>query len=164
MNNNVSSTTAGATTNGVPPPTSVKPVPYQKPVPPPTLPKTYTPSAVSAYRLASLERLTAHRQRALEQQLNSSLSATNGVSESPVIIYPLFRLAFCWFMGICWREAQEMNIIFEKNEWGAIAVCQHVLIVEYLGTYNGPYIVYIIFYFWPLHVNNHVISNECTTH
>ncbi|XKL64276.1 hypothetical protein PGB90_004362 [Kerria lacca] len=84
MNNNVSSTTAGATTNGVPPPTSVKPVPYQKPVPPPTLPKTYTPSAVSAYRLASLERLTAHRQRALEQQLNSSLSATNGVSESPL--------------------------------------------------------------------------------
>lgn len=79
MSNGVTSPTT--TTNGVPP-TSAKPVPFQKPVPPPTLPKTYTPSAASAYRLASLERLTAHRQRALEQQLNSSLSATNGVSTS----------------------------------------------------------------------------------
>lgn len=87
MNNGVSP--AGTPTNGVVPPTTAsaaKPVPYQKPVPPPTLPKTYTPSAASAYRLASLERLTAHRQRALEQQLNSSLSATNGVSDSPVTI------------------------------------------------------------------------------
>ncbi|KAK7604645.1 hypothetical protein V9T40_005831 [Parthenolecanium corni] len=83
MNNGVSA--AGNATNGVSPttPSATKPVPYQKPVPPPTLPKTYTPSAASAYRLASLERLTAHRQRALEQQLNSSLSATNGVTESP---------------------------------------------------------------------------------
>ncbi|KAL6960015.1 Septin 4, partial [Sarracenia purpurea var. burkii] len=75
--NNMTSTNG---TNGVPPPTSAKPVPYQKPVPPPTLPKTYTPSAAATYRLASLERLTANRQRMLDQQLNSSLAAANGVS------------------------------------------------------------------------------------
>lgn len=77
--NNMTSTNG---TNGVPPPTSAKPVPYQKPVPPPTLPKTYTPSAAATYRLASLERLTANRQRMLDQQLNSSLAAANGVTES----------------------------------------------------------------------------------
>lgn len=37
-----------------------------KPTPPPTLPKSYTPSAAAAYRLASMERL-AQRQRIFEQ-------------------------------------------------------------------------------------------------
>lgn len=84
MNNSM---TSSNTTNGVPA-TSTKPVPYQKPVPPPTLPKTYTPSNAAAYRLASLERLTANRQRMLDQQLGASLAAANGVTvnESPVII------------------------------------------------------------------------------
>lgn len=90
MNNGM---TSSNTTNGVPA-TSTKPVPYQKPVPPPTLPKTYQPSNAAAYRLASLERLTANRQRMLDQQLNSSLAAANGVTESPVIMIYLFRLVF----------------------------------------------------------------------
>ncbi|XP_050537537.1 septin-7 isoform X2 [Daktulosphaira vitifoliae] len=56
-----------------------------KPTPPPTLPKSYTPSAAAAYRLASMERL-AQRQRLFEQggQPVEDLQQQSPVQSQPI--------------------------------------------------------------------------------
>lgn len=54
-----------------------------KPTPPPTLPKSYTPSAAAAYRLASMERL-AQRQRIFEQG-GPPPNAADDQPSSPVV-------------------------------------------------------------------------------
>ncbi|XP_025419120.1 septin-7 isoform X2 [Sipha flava] len=53
-----------------------------KPTPPPTLPKSYTPSAAAAYRLASMERL-AQRQRIFEQGGPPPPPPPNAADEQP---------------------------------------------------------------------------------
>lgn len=71
-----------------------------KPTPPPTLPKSYTPNAAAAYRLASMERL-AQRQRIFEQggpappppagsddQHSSPAPATSAVGQPPPVTAP----------------------------------------------------------------------------
>lgn len=116
MNNSMTSTN---TTNGVPA-TSTKPVPYQKPVLPPTLPKTYTPSNAAAYRLASLERLTANRQRMLDQQLSSSLAAANGVTESPVIMIFTCCIGIRREKNFLFRAYHEETTISESSRFSVI--------------------------------------------